>query len=345
MESAARHNAHAGLIEQLHTIQNIRLDSSPFRLNTRALTQPHAREAIHRAVRTIAAHAFQRAQRLYHLHRLPPERVHDRLVLRVPQLIRRIADFRTIHKHRSHHLPDHVRAQVHRHHLIHLIHHALIKPIQLHIPSAHPALPKHPLRGRMERRQLHSALRRATAFILILRHDSLERHKRRFIRVVHVFLVHLVRQQHQIMLLTEPHDLRHVLLRQHRACRVAWINHSECTWRDSIRTRVLHCPPELRHRERPVGILVEVVADLGAAEERERGGVERVLRDWDEHAVGFVADEQAEHGFDSFGRAVGEEQKLRVDGSGAVVARRDEGRDFGADGRDTFGSGVRAGAA
>ena len=94
---------------------------------------------------------------------------------------------------------------------------------------------------------------------------------------------------------------------------------------DPLRARRVAGALEILDGELPARALVEVVGDLDAAVERDRCGVERVLRDGDEDPVVRAGDEEPEHGLDGLARAVGQVDRLRVGVD--PVALADEGGD------------------
>jgi hypothetical protein len=90
---------------------------------------------------------------------------------------------------------------------------------QLKIPAPPPTLPAHALADAMKAHE-----RDGTPQIA---HDLLEARERVRARLVQVRLVDLVGEEHQRMLLTHPHQLRHRLRAQQRARGVARVDDDE----------------------------------------------------------------------------------------------------------------------
>lgn len=108
---------------------------------------------------------------------------------------------------------------------------------------------------------------------------------------VQVRLVDLVREEHEAVLLAEPHDVLHRRFVEQRASRVAWVDDDERLGRDALPDGVMDRGLDVRRRRRPIGVLVEVVRYAHAGVGREGCCVQRVLRDRDEDARAGVGDQ------------------------------------------------------
>ena len=121
------------------------------------------------------------------------------------------------------------------------------------------------------------------------------------------------------------------------------VDDAERARRDAVRACLRRDLVEVGGGHRPVVALVEVVADLRAAQRRDRRGVQRVLRDRDHDAVVRAADQHVQQRLDALRRAVREVEALDV--GRVAVALLDVGLDRLAGRLDPLGVAVGAWAA
>mmetsp|Transcript_11807 Transcript_11807/g.27290 ORF Transcript_11807/g.27290 Transcript_11807/m.27290 type:complete len:203 (-) Transcript_11807:331-939(-) len=157
---------------------------------------------------------------------------------------------------------------------------------------------------------------------------------------VHVLLVHLVRQKHEAALAAEADDGLDVLHWERVARRVTRINDHKRSHAHAVPAGRVRRLCQLLYWQRPVVLLREEVADEVRVLERQRRGVERVLRDRHKHAIVRVAQEHLEHHLDPLTCAIGEEDVFL---SGRYsVALGDEIRNLLANDREALALGVCA---
>lgn len=78
---------------------------------------------------------------------------------------------------------------------------------------------------------------------------------------------------------------------------VARVDHAEHTWAAAV-TCLGQRTPQLSHIECPGLLLIQVIVHLHRVQFRQSGGIERVLRDGDEHActpAAFTSHQQLQH--------------------------------------------------
>mmetsp|Transcript_44465 Transcript_44465/g.115048 ORF Transcript_44465/g.115048 Transcript_44465/m.115048 type:complete len:549 (+) Transcript_44465:294-1940(+) len=312
-EAAARHHHDAGGLQALHAVQKVRgLPARSGGLHRRG-RQAQAGEAVHGALRALARDALQLVERRAERRRAPRQRGEHRVALRGVQLVRGVARLRRRHGARHRDLPAHVGAQVHAPRLEQLLLHRRVHPHQLHVAAAAAALAHEALGDRVQRDQLQPRGLRAH-----LARDPLERVEGLGVHV-HVGLVHLVREEHQVVRAAEAHDLALVLQRQALPRGVARVDDHHGAHRQALRLARGERRGEVVRVEAPAGGLVEVVRHQLPARELDAGRVERVLRDGHQEGVRLAADEQLEHAVHRGGGAVRHVQVLRV--RGEAVAR------------------------
>lgn len=111
----------------------------------------------------------------------------------------------------------------------------------------------------------------------------------RTVFVIYIVLVHLVSEQKEVILVSEANDVLNVGARQYLAGRITRINRHQHA-RVALSFALVQGTFQLVYIQGPLVILVEVVADLSKAEFRERRGIQRILRNWDQHTGRFAVD-------------------------------------------------------
>mmetsp|Transcript_32309 Transcript_32309/g.76768 ORF Transcript_32309/g.76768 Transcript_32309/m.76768 type:complete len:298 (-) Transcript_32309:36-929(-) len=157
---------------------------------------------------------------------------------------------------------------------------------------------------------------------------------------VDVLLVHLIGEQDEALCLAEFDQLDEVVPAESVANGVPRVDDNERLGRQPLGAPRRHHPPQLRHIQPPPLVLVHLVAELLAREERHRRRVDRVLRDRDEDRIRRLGDERLEDAEDRCGCPRREEDVVGV--GGEAVALLDELRDVLADELDALAVRVRA---
>ena len=243
---------------------------------------------------------------------------------------------------RTHHEVDHCLAGDHcadgeRGELQDHLADALLEPDELEVAASLATLAKDTLGSRVDGCQLHVLVHLGVAALQVPE-DTLEGVELALLGK-HVLLVHLVREDDHAVLGGEGHDVLHDLWLQHGARRVARVDHDDHGGLDALGDSALDLLLNLARVRGPPRLLVEVVWDGGGVVERQRGGIDRVLGDGDEHSdLGPLA-EQGEEVGDTTGGTVCEED---VGGGGrlALVTVSDVLGDGLTDAVDTLGARV-----
>ncbi|EPY27288.1 alanine transaminase [Strigomonas culicis] len=249
--------------------------------------QRQAREGVHRTLHRLAREAHHRVQLRRQHRRARLHAVEDvRELLREGRVALAARRRRAAHQ-RRHHLAVHVAAQVDGAHLDEFRVQISGEVHLFEVPTAAPALTDHALRRRVQRHQHRLVVR--------LRHPQhhLAEARELLASRVDVHLVHLVRQQHHVVVVAEAHDVLHDSPLQHVAGGVAGVDRHEQPRR---RLGLVHALVvrrlEVCRVHAPALRLLQVVRRLHAAQQRNLRRVCWVLRDGDHHTIRRSADQR-----------------------------------------------------
>mmetsp|Transcript_31435 Transcript_31435/g.83722 ORF Transcript_31435/g.83722 Transcript_31435/m.83722 type:complete len:317 (-) Transcript_31435:766-1716(-) len=235
-EAVARHGDDAQVLQQLECIQCVWLLSLAFRVRNELRRQIDLREGVHGSLYRHALHARDLVQLVEDELSLLFQSGQNRVLLPCEEHHRGVPCICQISLavgrvcHRGHHcLPDRVRAQSHGKELVKLLVHALVDVVQVHVAAPQAALPIVTLGDRMEgeelclRPQLVQDLAKTEEGLLLDRTVPCTCG----ILVVNVFLVDLICQNREILLLRQLHDVLNGRLREHVPSRVARVDHRD----------------------------------------------------------------------------------------------------------------------
>mmetsp|Transcript_27798 Transcript_27798/g.60802 ORF Transcript_27798/g.60802 Transcript_27798/m.60802 type:complete len:399 (+) Transcript_27798:298-1494(+) len=336
-EPGPGHAADPRLLQQRQAVEQVGRLARRLRRRNGLWGQHDLREGVHGALRVLARHPRDGAELgVQHLG-LRLERVVDAGGLAREEVVAGLARLGGVHHQLRHDLAVQVGAEAHAAVLEDLRHHRGVEAAELHVPAAAAALPDEPLGGGVEGGELHAGVVVPEVAHRLLHGDEL------LALGVDVLLVHLVREQHEALLLAQLDDVGEVGLGHELPGGVPRVDDAERLGLEAVAARLVDHLARGVDVEAPALLLLEVVAELLAAEDGDEGGVEGVLGDGDEHRVLGAADEGGEHLLDAGAGAAGEVEALGV--AGVAVALLNEGGDAVAEGLDALAVAVGTGAA
>mmetsp|Transcript_20657 Transcript_20657/g.61827 ORF Transcript_20657/g.61827 Transcript_20657/m.61827 type:complete len:295 (-) Transcript_20657:138-1022(-) len=283
-ERRAGRRRDARVLQELQAVQGVRRQPALARLVDGPRRQRDTRESVHRPVDQLARHARKRIERVAHQTRAPLHGADDGRPLFLVRLVRRIPRPRRVDVAPQGHHARHARAQVDAHDFVQVRSDACVHVAQVEIPASEPALASGAFRNAVEAHQLLVvSVRGAHAAHGLVTRD--EGHA-----PVNVLLVHFVGHEHEAVLVCEADQGLQLLEAQALARRVARVYADDRPHADALRARAVQRGLQAIHGQGPTRLLVQVIADQCAAVQRDRRGVQRVLRDRHQHAVVPVAD-------------------------------------------------------
>mmetsp|Transcript_37801 Transcript_37801/g.58806 ORF Transcript_37801/g.58806 Transcript_37801/m.58806 type:complete len:514 (+) Transcript_37801:75-1616(+) len=295
-------------------------------------------EGVHGPVRLLAGHALHGVERVRDQPCPTGHGGQDLPVLAEVTLIGRLPRLGRVDHDAHDDLAGHRGAQVDRGQLEPLLLGAGVDVVQLEVAAAPAALAVGALRDRVEADQL--ALRRVPPAHVV---QHLLHGDEGPLALVHVLLVHLVRQEHYVARVAELHQVHQVLVGQAVAGGVARVDEDHAAHGHAPGAGVGVRALQLGQVERPPALLVQLVPAEGAPVEADGCRVERVGRHGRQKPVLLPADHRPQYIPRGLGGAVGEEDLVRV---GRVpVAPLDELRHLLADVGRAVGGRVGADAA
>mmetsp|Transcript_20656 Transcript_20656/g.61821 ORF Transcript_20656/g.61821 Transcript_20656/m.61821 type:complete len:295 (-) Transcript_20656:138-1022(-) len=283
-EGRPRRGRDPRVLQELQAVERVRgLPPAP-RLRDRPRGQVDLRERVHRPVDQLAGDTGERVEGVTHPARAPLKGAHDRPALLLVGLVRFVTRPRRVDVAPQGHHARHARAQVDAHDFVQVRSDACVHVAQVEIPASEPALASGAFRNAVEAHQLLVvSVRGAHAAHGLVTRD--EGHA-----PVNVLLVHFVGHEHEAVLVCEADQGLQLLEAQALARRVARVYADDRPHADALRARAVQRGLQAIHGQGPTRLLVQVIADQCAAVQRDRRGVQRVLRDRHQHAVVPVAD-------------------------------------------------------
>mmetsp|Transcript_86423 Transcript_86423/g.241790 ORF Transcript_86423/g.241790 Transcript_86423/m.241790 type:complete len:238 (+) Transcript_86423:245-958(+) len=202
LEPAARHCGDTGHFQKLQAVEGVRGNRCRCRSVYGTFGQMDLREEIHRTLGWVARNALERVQRCRHLLRPPLERTENRVALRNVGFVALVASSRRVDHQSDGDLPMGVGAEGDRRQLVHLRLDASVDIVQLQVSASYATFPDEALGCRVKGDQLQGG--RVHIHGNLLEGIELLAHS------VHVFLIHLVREQDELLPHAKLNDSLHL---------------------------------------------------------------------------------------------------------------------------------------
>eukprot|EP00050_Salpingoeca_kvevrii_P007718 m.298092 g.298092 ORF g.298092 m.298092 type:complete len:418 (-) comp13779_c0_seq1:654-1907(-) len=300
-KARARDDADASALEKLLAVNGVR--GSVAIMGNGSLGNVDAREGVHGTVAVVAGDALDAVEALNEHLRAEAELVLDARVLLVPLVVRGVARGRRVDHDLGEDLAGEVGAEIDGHELVDLVADEGVDIDHLHVATTEAALAVHALGNGVEANELDGRFHVS---------DNLLKGDEWAVLVVGVFLVHLIGQEDEAVVLAELNNLAHHVLRENLARRIARVDDADGADLGAERLGRGEALLQLTAAKRPAVLLFKVVVDSATAEQRNGGRVERVLRHRHHDTIVYVTDKEVEHGLDRLGCAVGNVDLLGV---------------------------------